>query len=223
MKILVIDDEDQFAAFVQKGLAAAGFVVERAAAGEEGLEAARNTGVSLVLLDVGLPDMDGFEVLEQLRRERPDLPVIMLTARGEVEDKVRGLDLGANDYLAKPFAFTELVARVRAQLRARAQPTSFLLEAGDITMDIRKRTVTRAGRGVRLTPKEFAVLEFFLRHPGQVLSQTQLLNGVWEYDFDPGSNVVEVYVGNLRHKLDVPDQQSFIETVRGGGYRLRHE
>lgn len=223
MKILIVDDEDQFAAFVQKGLAAAGFVVDRAANGEEGLLAAQNEGVSLVLLDVGLPDIDGFKVLERLRRDRPDLPVIMLTARGDVDDRVRGLDLGANDYLGKPFAFTELVARVRAQLRTQSQKTSFLLEAGDIAMDIRKRTVSRAGRDVRLTAKEFAVLEFFLRHPGQVLSQTQILNGVWEYDFDPGSNVVEVYVGNLRHKLDVPGEDSFIETVRGGGYRLRHE
>jgi DNA-binding response OmpR family regulator len=223
MRILIIDDEDQFAAFVQKGLAAAGFAVDRAANGKDGLRAARQEGVSLVLLDVGLPDMDGFAVLGQLRKDRPGLPVIMLTARGDVEDRVRGLDLGANDYLGKPFAFTELVARVRAQLRTRSQQTSFLLEAGGITMDIRKRTVTRSGREVRLTPKEFAVLEFFLRHPGQVLSQTQLLNGVWEYDFDPGSNVVEVYVGNLRHKLDAPGEESFVETIRGGGYRLRDE
>ena len=179
--------------------------------------------MSLVLLDVGLPDLDGFSVLEALRRERPDLPVIMLTARGAVEDRVRGLDLGANDYLPKPFAFTELVARVRSQLRARSQQSSFLLSAGDIVMDLRKRTVIRASREVRLTPKEFAVLEFFLRHPGQMLSQAQILNGVWEYDFDPGSNIVEVYVGYLRHKLDEPGTDSVIETVRGGGYRLRHE
>lgn len=223
MKILVVDDEEQFTAFVQKGLVAAGFAVDHAATGEEGLAAALREGVSLVLLDVGLPDMDGFAVLAELRRERPDLPVIMLTARGAVEDRVRGLDLGANDYLPKPFAFTELVARVRSQLRAQSQPTSFLLSAGDIVMDLRKRTVARAGRQVRLTPKEFAVLEFFLRHPGQVLSQTQLLNGVWDYDFDPGSNIIEVYVGYLRHKLDEPGKESVIETIRGGGYRLRHE
>ena len=147
----------------------------------------------------------------------------MLTARGEVEDRVRGLDLGANDYLPKPFAFSELVARVRSQLRAQSQPSSFLLSAGDVVMDLRKRTVTRSGRDVRLTAKEFAVLEFFLRHPGQVLSRAQLLSGVWEYDFDPGSNIVEVYVGYLRHKLDRADDESVIETVRGGGYRLRHE
>jgi DNA-binding response OmpR family regulator len=223
MKVLVIDDEDQFVAFVQKGLEAAGFVVDRASTAAEGLEAALREGVSLVLLDVGLPDVDGFSLLAELRRERPNLPVIMLTARGEVEDRVRGLDLGANDYLPKPFAFTELVARVRSQLRAQSQPVSFLLSAADIVMDLRKRTVTRDGRDVRLTAKEFAVLEFFLRHPGQVLSRTQLLNDVWEYDFDPGSNIVEVYVGYLRHKLDQAGEESVIETVRGGGYRLRHE
>ena len=223
MKILIVDDEEQFTAFVQRGLTASGFAVDHAATGREGLEAALHEGVSLVLLDVGLPDMDGFAVLAELRRERPELPVIMLTARGAVEDRVRGLDLGANDYLPKPFAFEELVARVRSQLRTQSQPTSFLLSAGDIVMDLRRRTVTRAARQVRLTPKEFAVLEFFLRHPGQVLSQTQLLNGVWEYDFDPGSNIIEVYVGYLRHKLDEPGKDSVIETVRGGGYRLRHE
>jgi two-component system copper resistance phosphate regulon response regulator CusR len=223
MKVLIVDDEDQFAAFVKKGLEAAGFTVDRAATAAEGMEAALHEGVSLVLLDVGLPDIDGFSLLAQLRQERPNLPVIMLTARGEVEDRVRGLDLGANDYLPKPFAFTELVARIRSQLRAQSQPASFLLSAGDIVMDLRRRTVARAGREVRLTPKEFAVLEYFLRHPGQVLSKTQLLNGVWEYDFDPGSNIVEVYVGYLRHKLDRPCEESIIETVRGGGYRLRHE
>lgn len=223
MRILVVDDEDQFAAFVRKGLEAAGFAVDRAATGAEGMEAAMREGVSLVLLDVGLPDIDGFSVLTELRRERPELPVIMLTARGEVEDRVRGLDQGANDYLPKPFAFTELVARIRSQLRAQSQPASFLLSSGDIVLDLRKRTVVRAGQEARLTPKEFSVLEFFLRYPGQVLSRTQILNDVWEYDFDPGSNVVEVYVGYLRHKLDRPEEPSIIETVRGGGYRLRHE
>ncbi|MBU2602604.1 MAG: response regulator transcription factor [Actinobacteria bacterium] len=222
MRILIVDDEERFAAFVAKGLEAAGFAVDKAGTAAEGLEAALRDGVALVLLDVGLPDVDGFFLLEQIRRERPALPVIMLTARGEVEDRVRGLDLGANDYLPKPFAFTELVARIRSQLRVQPQEASFMLTAGDITMDLRQRKVRRSEAEVHLTPKEFSILEFFLRHPNQVLSRTQLLNGVWQYDFDPASNIVEVYVGYLRHKLDRLGEESFIETVRGGGYRLRY-
>ncbi len=223
MSILVVDDEPHFAAFLTKGLESAGYRVETASTGAEGYNLAVQPRVDLVLLDVGLPDIDGFSVLSEIRRERTDVPIIMLTARGEVEDRVRGLDLGANDYLPKPFAFTELVARVRSQLRSQSAQSSFVLNAGDVTMDLRQRTVRRGDQAVRLTPKEFAVLEFFLRHPHQVLSKAQLLNGVWQYDFDPGSNVVEVYVGYLRHKLDRPDEDSLIETVRGGGYRLRHE
>lgn len=221
MKILVIDDEQQFAAFVARGLQNAGFAVETAATGVQGLELARRESVALVLLDVGLPDLDGFSVLSELQQMRPELPVIMLTARGEVEDRVRGLNQGASDYLPKPFAFAELVARVRSQLRTRSQQAASVLSAGDLTMDLRRHSVTRGDREVRLTPKEFSVLEFLLRHPGQVLSRGQIVRGVWEYDFDPGSNVVEVYVGYLRAKLDRPGEDSLIETVRGEGYRLR--
>ncbi|MCZ7665365.1 MAG: response regulator transcription factor [Thermoleophilia bacterium] len=223
MSILVVDDEPHFAAFVSKGLEAAGFRVEAASTGAEGYQLALQDRVDLVLLDVGLPDLEGFSLLSEIRRERPELPIIMLTARGEVEDRVRGLNLGANDYLPKPFAFSELVARIRSQLRMRSVQASFVLSAGDLAMDLRQRTVRRGDHEVRLTPKEFAVLEFFLRHRNQVLSKGQLLNGVWEYDFDPASNIVEVYVGYLRHKLDRAGEESLIETVRGGGYRLRHE
>lgn len=223
MRIVIVDDEEKFAAFVAKGLEAAGFAVDRATNAADGLQAALREGVSLVLLDVGLPDRDGFSVLSEIRRERPGLPIIMLTARGEIEDRVRGLDLGANDYLPKPFAFAELVARIRSHLRSQTQETSFLLSAGDITMDLRQRKVRRGEAEARLTPKEYSVLEFLLRHSGQVLTKNQILNGVWQYDFDPASNVVEVYIGYLRSKLDRAGEDSVIETVRGGGYRLRDE
>ena len=165
--------------------------------------------------------MDGFQVLAEVRKTDQVTPIIMLTARGDVPSRVKGLDLGADDYLPKPFDFDELVARIRAQLRHDRQEHGSVLQAGDLTLDLKARRALRGDRAFDLTSREFALLEFFLRHQGQVLTRSQLLSGVWGYDFDPQTNVVDVYVGYLRGKIDEPHGESMIETVRGGGYRFR--
>ncbi|WP_375430871.1 response regulator transcription factor [uncultured Friedmanniella sp.] len=216
MAILVIEDEPGIADFVRRGLEAAGFSVEVESDGQLGLEAAQRTDVQLVVLDLGLPGLPGEEVLTRLRTLRPALPVIVLTAKAAVSDRVANLDAGADDYLVKPFSFSELLARVRARLRSPAQPSSVVLEAGGIRLDVRTREATVSGQSVRLSSREFSLLEVLLRHPGQVLSQTQLLDLVWGYDFEGASNVVETYVRHLRRKLG-PER---IETVRRAGYRL---
>jgi DNA-binding response OmpR family regulator len=221
VRILLVEDEPRVASFIAKGLEGAGYVVDVAVDGGRALDLARGGEYHLVLLDVGLPDMDGFRVLEALRAHDQSTPVVMLTARSDVPSRVRGLDLGADDYLPKPFDFDELLARIRAHMRHVQQSVSFLLEAGDLSLDLKTRQASRAGVRVDLTSREFALLEYLLRHGGQVLSRSQILNGVWGYTFDPGSNVVDVYVGYLRGKLDRAGEPSVIETVRGGGYRLR--
>jgi len=217
MNVLIVEDEARIAAFVERGLKAEGFAVQVAPDGETGFALACNEDVDLVVLDLMLPGMSGEEVLQRLRQRRPDVPVIILTARDAVEDRVRNLNNGADDYVTKPFSFVELLARIHARLRSRDQRNATELEAGDVTLDLRSRTARLAGREVSLTAREFALLENFMRHPNQVLSQVQLMDRVWGYDFDPGSNVVEVYVGYLRRKL----RKDLIETVRGAGYRLR--
>jgi DNA-binding response OmpR family regulator len=222
MRILIVEDEARVASFIAKGLEGAGYQTEVTSRGREAVERVRGSGdYDLILLDVGLPDMDGFSVLTEIRGADQRTPVMMLTASCDVPSRVKGLDLGADDYLPKPFDFEELLARVRAHLRGQRQEVSFVLTSGDLTLDLKTREATRAGKRVNLTSREFTLLEFFLRHPGQVLSRAQLLDGVWGYDFDPGSNVVDVYVGYLRAKLDQPGEVSALETVRGGGYRLR--
>jgi DNA-binding response OmpR family regulator len=220
MRILVVEDEAGIADFVQRGLAAEGHRVEVASDGLDGERRALTSDVDLVILDRVLPGRDGLEVLKGIRAAKPALPVIMLTARGEVADRVAGLDAGATDYVVKPFAFDELAARVRAHLRSPAQPTPTRLEAAGIVVDLLSREVTRGGAAIALSAKEFELLVHFLRHPNQVLSRAQLLNGVWGYDFDPGTNIVEVYVGYLRRKLAVTGIPAPIETVRSMGYRL---
>ncbi|MEX1162834.1 MAG: response regulator transcription factor [Nitriliruptor sp.] len=217
MNVLIVEDEDRIAAFVERGLKAEGFTVQRAADGPTGLALASQDEVDLVILDLMLPGLSGEQVLERLRGKRPDVPVIVLTAKDAIEDRVRNLNAGADDYLTKPFSFAELLARVHARLRSREQATSTVLEVGDVELDVRSRTARIDDRDVSLTAREFALLETFLRHPGQVLSQVQLMDRVWGYDFEPGSNVVEVYVGYLRRKL----RADVIETVRGAGYRFR--
>lgn len=221
MRVLLVEDEARVASFIAKGLEDSGYVTEVALDGRSALARLREEPVDLVLLDVGLPDIDGFQVLAEFRKVNQTTPVIMLTARGDVPSRVRGLDLGADDYLPKPFDFEELLARIRAQLRHVRQAQASVLQVGDVTLDLKTRQVTRGERRLDLTTREFALLEFLMRHAGQVLTRSQILNGVWGYGFDPQSNVVDVYVGYLRGKLDRPGEESLIETVRGGGYRLR--
>jgi DNA-binding response OmpR family regulator len=217
MNVLIVEDEARSAAFIERGLRAEGFTVQLAGDGEVGLALAAQDNVDLVILDLMLPQLPGEQVLERLRRKRPDVPVIVLTARDAVEDRVRNLNAGADDYVTKPFSFAELLARVQARLRARDQQSSTELLEGELSLDLRARTARLDGQEVTLTSREFGLLETFLRHPNQVLSQVQLMDRVWGYDFDPGSNVVEVYVGYLRRKL----RKDLIETVRGAGYRLK--
>ena len=215
--ILIVEDEARIAAFVAKGLRAAGFVPEIYSTGSDAVEAALQGRGALMLLDVGLPDIDGFEVLQQLRGQGVGAPVIMLTARSSVADRVAGLEGGADDYMPKPFSFEELLARIRVRLRPDATgPDQMRLTHRDMVLDLRTRTLTLEGRTVELSAREFALAETFMRHPGQVLSREQLLSSVWGLDFDPGSNVVEVYVSYLRNKLG----RQRVETVRGMGYRL---
>jgi DNA-binding response OmpR family regulator len=220
MRILVVEDEPSIADFIDRGLRAEGYAVTCLHDGEAAEREALSGDFALVLLDVLLPKKSGLAVLNAIRERDADLPVILLTARGEIEHKVEGLDMGANDYVVKPFSFEELMARVRAQLRRPGQREAAGLEVGDIKLDFRTRKVERAGNEVRLTSREFELLAYLMRHPDQVLSRSQILNAVWGYDYDPGTNVLEVYIGYLRRKLLSPDGAVPIETVRAVGYRL---
>jgi len=218
-RILIAEDEPRLSSFLVKGLRAAGYTTTVCEDGVRAADLARAAEFDLLILDIGLPGQDGFAVLRALQARQERLPVLVLTARDEVEDMVTGLDLGADDYVTKPFVFDELLARVRARLRQAGggeQPT-MVLAAGGITLDVRTRRAAADDSEAELTAKEFSLLETFLRHPGQVLSREQLLSHVWGYDFDPGSNVVDVYVGYLRRKLG----SERFETVRGMGYRLK--
>lgn len=221
-QILMIEDEPRISAFVAKGLKAEGFATTVATTGREGLVLALTGGFELVILDLGLPDIDGFEVLQRIRAQDEQLPVIILTARTSADDTVTGLTSGADDYMPKPFRFAELVARVRLRLRPEsptAVPADTVLGHADLELDPVRHAVTVDGTEVALSAREFSLAEAFLRHPGQALSREQLLSRVWGYDFDPGSNVVDVYVRYLRNKLGA----SRITTVRGVGYRLVDE
>jgi DNA-binding response OmpR family regulator len=220
MRILVVEDEPAIADFVSRGLDAAGYTVTCAGNGEEGQALALGGQTDLVLLDLMLPGRGGLEVLDAIRAEQPELPVIIVTAKGAIDDRVAGLDRGADDYMVKPFAVDELLARIRANLRGSRERSATVLEAADVSLDIRTRHVERQGREVRLTTREFELLVYLMRHPNQVLSRSQILNAVWGYDFEPGTNVVEVYMNYLRKKLRGHDGPAPIETVRGAGYRL---
>lgn len=215
-RILVAEDEPRIAAFVEKGLSANGFAVTTVGDGPSAHDYALTGGFDLLVLDIGLPGMDGFEVLAALRGSGSTLPVIILTARDSVRDTVAGLENGADDYMPKPFRFEELLARVRLRLAPERTAAVTVLSSGGLSLDLRTRRATAAGRTVDLSAREFALAEAFLRHPGQVLSREQLLSHVWGYDFDPGSNVVDVYVRYLRRKIGA----ARIATVRGMGYRL---
>lgn len=215
--ILVVEDEARISSFVEKGLRAAGYSTTVSANGLEATQLALTGEFDLILLDVGLPGIDGFEVLRRVREFDDVLPVIMLTARTTVADTVQSLDTGASDYVAKPFKFDELLARVRARLREVSTNAAPRLNAGGLTLDLQTRRATIGGRTVELSAREFALTEEFVRNRDQVLSREQLLSRVWGYDYDPGSNVVDVYVRYLRNKLGA----ELIETVRGMGYRLK--
>jgi DNA-binding response OmpR family regulator len=221
MRILVVEDERTLAGFIEQSLRADGYAVAVFHDGPSGEAAALTGDYALVLLDLTLPGKDGLEVLRAIRVRLPDLPVIALTARTAIEQRVEGLDLGANDYVTKPFSLDELLARVRAHLRAPGQREASVLDAGDIRMDLRTRRVQSGGRDVQLTAREFEVLAYLMRHPDQVLSREQILNAVWGFDFDPGTKVLEVYIGYLRRKLGITGAADQIETVRNVGYRLR--
>jgi DNA-binding response OmpR family regulator len=216
-RILIAEDEARIAAFVEKGLRGNGFVTTVVEDGEAAFEYARSGEFDLMVLDIGLPLADGFTVLRRLRQARVTLPVIILTARDSVADKVAGLEGGADDYIPKPFAFEELLARVRLRLRAERAPEVTVLRVGDLSLDLRSRRVHVDGQMIELSTREFALAEVFCRHPDQVLTREQLLSHVWGFDFDPGSNVVDVYVRYLRKKIGAER----IETLRGTGYRMR--
>jgi two-component system, OmpR family, response regulator len=223
MRVLVVEDEVKMAALLRRGLSEEGLTVDVAGEGERALLMAGASEYDAVVLDVMLPGIDGFETCRRLRREGIWAPVLMLTARGALDDRVAGLDGGADDYLVKPFAFAELLARIRALVRRGQVERPSLIEVGDLRLDPGTREVWRGEAEIDLSSKEFTLLEIFMRHAGYVLSRTQLLEQAWEYDFEHRSNVVEVYVRYLRRKIDLPFDKVSIETVRGAGYRLRKD
>jgi two-component system copper resistance phosphate regulon response regulator CusR len=220
VKILVVEDEKKAAAYLRKGLAENGYVVDLAADGEDGLRLARSGGYELVILDVMLPGRDGWSVLGELRREGLQTPVLFLTARDSLPDRVKGLNLGADDYLVKPYAFSELLARVRSILRRGPARREETLKRADLEIDLVRHRAARAGKKLDLTPKEFALLALLARRAGEVLSRTAIAEEVWDMNFDGGTNVVDVHVRRLRSKVDDPYDQKLIHTVRGMGYVL---
>jgi len=220
LHILIVEDEEKVASFIRKGLEADGYVVDLARDGEIAVTKLTEHPYDLVLLDVMLPKLDGITLLQQIRRLGLDTPVLMLTARDTVSDKITGLDHGADDYLTKPFDFEELLARIRALLRRGRAIARNVYRLADLELDLRSRKVTRGGTIVELTVKEFSLLEFFLRHPGRVLSRAVIAQHVWGVDFDTFTNVIDVYVNYLRKKIDTDPDNKLIRTVRGIGYMI---
>jgi two-component system OmpR family response regulator len=220
VRVLVVEDSAAMASVVRRGLQEEGFAVDVAVDGPEGLWMATEWDYDVVVLDAMLPGLDGFEVCRRLRAGRRWVPVLMLTARGSVDDRVAGLSAGADDYLVKPFALRELVARLQALLRRGAPSRPTVLECGELRLDPVSRVVTRGSVVLDLTAKEFAILELFMRHPAEVLTRTRILEHVWDMAFDPSSNIVDQYVGYLRRKIDKPFGRDSLKTLRGAGYRL---
>jgi len=220
MRLLVVEDEQRLAAGLRKGLEAEGFAVDVAYNGTDALWMARENPFDAIVLDVMLPGANGYQVCRTLRSESNWTPILMLTAKIGVWDEVEGLDTGADDYLAKPFSYAVLVARLRALLRRGARPRPTVLEVGDLRLDPAARDVWRGGAQIALTPREFAILEYFLHHPGEVLSKKDILDHIWDFDFDGDPNIIEVYVRRLRTKLHRSEERPVIETIRGAGYRL---
>jgi two-component system, OmpR family, response regulator len=223
MHVLVVEDEVKMAALIRRGLGEQGLAVDVADSGEDAVAMARASAYDAIVLDVMLPGIDGFEACRRLRLEGIWSPVLMLTARGALEDRVAGLDGGADDYLTKPFSFAELLARLRALVRRGQSERPAIVEVGELRLDPAARQAWRGGTEIELSAKEFALLETFMRRPGYVLSRSQLLDQVWEYDFEHRSNVIEVYIRYLRRKIDLPFGVASLETVRGAGYRLRKD
>lgn len=223
MRVLLVEDEKKVASFIKKGLEEHGYAVDHGADGKSGLLMALDQIHDLVILDINLPEIDGLTVLRQMRAKKVVTPVLLLTVRATIEDKVIGLDTGADDYLAKPFSFEELLARVRALLRRGSDTKAPLFQVADLVLDPASRQVFRGGDRIELTSKEFAILEYFIRNSGRVLTRTMIIDHVWDYDFDADTNVVDVYINYLRKKIDAPYEPKLLHTVRGTGYVLREE
>lgn len=221
MRILVVDDDRRLCGIIRRGLLEEAYAVDAAHDGEEGQYLAEVNSYDLIILDIMMPKKDGIEVCRELRAKRINTPILMLTARDTVEDRVQGLDAGADDYLVKPFAFNELLARVRALLRREGLSKSPELTVSDLVLNTLTREVRRGNRMIELTTKEYVILEYFMRHPGVVVTRTMLEEHAWDYDFDSMSNLVDVYIRRLRRKIDDGDPVSLIHTVRGAGYRLK--
>lgn len=223
MRLLVVEDEKKVSSFIKKGLEEEGYAVDVANDGEDGLYMALDRVHDLIILDIQIPKMDGLQVLQVLRKEKVTTPVLLLTVRATIEDKVMGLDSGADDYLTKPFAFQELVARVRALLRRRTEAEPAVLQVADLTLDPARRIVSRGDEKIDLSPREFSLLDYFMRNPDRVLTRTMITEHVWDYDFDTDTNVIDVYVNYLRKKIDAGERPKLIHTVRGVGYVLKTE
>jgi len=223
MRLLVVEDSPKMASLLRRGLTEEGYAVDVVSKGVDAVWLAGEESFDAILLDVILPDIDGFEVCRRLRRAERWAPLLMLTARDDVSDRVRGLDAGADDYLIKPFAFEELFARVRSLVRRGPRERPPILEVGDLSLDPAEHSVRRGDTEVGLTPREFALLQYFMQHPGEALTRSRLLEHVWDFAFDGDPNIVDVYVGYLRDKIDRPFGQGSLETIRGVGYRIRQE
>jgi heavy metal response regulator len=223
MRLLVVEDEKKVSGFITKGLQEEGYAVDVAFDGKTGLQMAMDRVHDLIVLDINLPGMDGLSLLHRLRAAKVSTPVLLLTVRANIEDKVLGLDAGADDYLTKPFAFRELVARIRALLRRQTEAKLPVLRFADLTLDPARRMVLRGARKIELTAKEYALLDYFIRNPGRVLTRTMIVEHVWDYNFDPMTNIIDVYVNYLRRKIDSDREHKLIHTVRGVGYVLKEE
>jgi DNA-binding response OmpR family regulator len=221
MRVLVVEDERRLAGIIRRGILEAGYSVDNAYDGEEAQYMAENTPYALIILDIMLPKKDGIAVCRDLRLKNVNTPILMLTAKGSIEDRVTGLDSGADDYLGKPFAFSELLARVRALIRREASSKTSTLQVGDLVMNTLSREVWNGQKRIELTTKEYSILEYFMRHPNHVITRTMIEENVWDYEYDGISNVIDVYIRRLRRKVDGKGTDSLIQTVRGAGYRLR--
>jgi len=223
MRLLLVEDEKKVSSFIKKGLEEEGYAVDAAFDGKTGLQMAMDRIHDLIVLDIHLPGMDGLSVLHELRLAKVSIPVLLLTVRANIEDKVLGLDAGADDYLTKPFEFQELLARIRALLRRQTEAKLPVLQFADLTLDPARRTVLRGARKIDLTSKEYALLDYFMRNPGRVLTRTMIADHVWDYNFDSMTNIIDVYVNYLRRKIDSDRKHKLIHTVRGVGYVLKEE